>query len=516
MNFNNKIVYQIYPKSFYDTNGDGIGDIPGIIEKLDYIAKLGVDYIWLSPVNCSLQRDNGYDISDYYDIDPMYGTIEDYKNLIVEAKKFNISIMMDLVLNHVSDESRWFKDAKDMNSKYHDYFIWRDEPNKLSSHFDLTPKSAWTFCPEVGKYYLHLFDKHQPDLNWDNEVVRCEIKKVINFWHELGINAFRLDAIDMIGKKPDELIKNGGPMLHTYLQEILSDCNCEDMLIVGECCISSVEEAKRLCESGITQVFHFENVNYTEGKTKWEQSRTDNKQLAAIIEKWSKSGLDSQTWVMNNHDLPRLISKWGNDKELRYECATCYATLFSLLDGTQYIYQGEEIGMTNPYFESMDKYRDVESLNMCRYFEDAGYSDVEILQKLQMLSRDNSRVPMQWDDAKNRGFTDGKPWIDFNDYNHANVQSDLQCEKSVYKYYQQLIEFKKTKYKQYIVGGIDKSYSDRNTIVLRKNKMWIICNMTGEERKFELPTGEIKLNNYMKLGDVLNPYQAIVIIEEDN
>lgn len=514
MDFNNKIVYQIYPKSFHDTNDDGIGDIPGIIAKLEYIANLDIDYIWLCPINCSPQKDNGYDISDYYNIDPMYGTIDDFKQLVYEAKKFNIEIMIDLVLNHVSDQSKWFINSKDIYSKYHKYFIWRDEPNEMTSHFDPNPSSAWTFCEEVGKYYFHLFDKHQPDLNWDNPQVRSEIKNVIEFWSSLGINAYRLDAIDMIGKNPDKFIKSGGPKLFEYLQDLLNGIRNENTLLVGECCISSIEDAMRLCDCGLTQVFHFENVNFTEGDTKWVQSPVDYKLLAQIMDKWTNSSLKSQTWVMNNHDLPRLISKWGNDKELRYECATCYATLFGLLDGTQYIYQGEEIGMTNPYFDCIDDYRDIESLNVYEYLINNQVSDEDAISELKKLSRDNSRVPMQWDDSELRGFSTASPWIPYNQYNLANVEIDLSRDKSIYAYYQSLIAFKKEHYHNYIKGGIDEISCKQDVISFRKHNMWIICNMSEDIVEFKVPNGKVVFNNYEQIGCVLQPYQSLVIVEE--
>ncbi len=509
MNYQDKVVYQIYPKSFLDTNNDGIGDIPGIITKLDYLKALGVDYVWLSPVNKSPQHDNGYDISDYNDIDPMFGTLDDYKRLIAEAKARDMHIMLDLVLNHTSSDHEWFKKALAGDEYYQDFYIWRDEPNELETYFS---KPAWTFSPELGKYYFHLFDTHQPDLNWENENVRNEIYKMVNFWIDLGVGGFRLDVIDLIGKEPDKLITGKGPNFLKYLKELHDNTFQDKLLTVGECWASTTEEAEQMCTDGLTQVFHFEHLIKTNiDGNKWNQKPVDFTEICEVIEKWQNQYSLSQNWVMNNHDMPRLISLWLDDSK-RYQSATLLATLFSLLRGTQYIYQGEEFGMANTDLNIIDEYNDVESINAYAKMIANGVSEEEALRKLKLISRDNPRVPLNWNDRSDRGFGSESPWISFST-DRYNCEQDLASEQSIYKYYQKLIEFKKNNY-HLIDTKLDKITCDDNIITINKGPLTIVCNMDAVAKaNFNGEYGEVIISNYPTNEQELMPYEARVYIK---
>lgn len=510
MKFDNKVVYQIYPKSFLDTNADGIGDLQGIIEKLDYLQQLGVDYIWISPINTSPQYDNGYDIADYYGIDPMFGTIEDYQQLIAQANERGIKVMLDLVLNHTSDEHEWFKKAVAGDPKYMDYYIWRDQPNDIKSFFS---KQAWTYNEQVGKYYFHLFDQHQPDLNWENEEVRNEIYKMINYWIDLGVEGFRLDVIDLIGKEPDKYITGKGPKFYDYLNELHNATFGDKLLTVGECWNSTLAESHKMCDNnGLTQVFHFTHLIQTNGEDKWEQNPIDYSKIVDILKLWHNDYDGSQTIVMNNHDMPRLVSLWLNDSEYRYESATLLATLFSLLKGTQYIYQGEELGMTNAYLKSIDQYNDVETLNKYEEFKKEGkYNEEQIMEKIALISRDNARTPMQWTAEENAGFSTGTPWLAVNkNYREINAQNDLASDNSVYKFYQKVISFKKENFEQIINQPLDAISFENNLLSYQKGSIKVTCNMQAQPTAYET-ANEIIINNYQTYDNqFLQPYQAIV------
>ena len=373
--WHSSVVYQIYPRSFNDSNGDGIGDINGIREKLDYLKELGIDVIWLSPVYKSPNDDNGYDISDYCDIMDEFGTMEDMDNLLKEANEKGIKILMDLVVNHTSDEHKWFIEAKkSKNNEYRDYYIWRDpvdghEPNNLGSTFS---GSAWQYDETTGQYYLHLFSKKQPDLNWENEKVRNEVYKMMNFWVDKGIGGFGMDVIDLIGKVPDEMVTGNGTKLHDYLQEMnKAALEGNDLLTVGETWGATPEVAKLYSNpkrKELSMVFQFEHIglDQIEGKEKWDLKKLELLDLKKVLSKW-QTELEGQGWnslFWNNHDLPRIVSRWGNDKEFRVESAKMLATLLHGMKGTPYIYQGEELGMTNVRFEDINEYNDIESLNM--------------------------------------------------------------------------------------------------------------------------------------------------------
>lgn len=372
--WHNAVVYQVYPKSFMDSNGDGVGDLPGITSKLDYLAKLGITAIWLSPVYDSPMDDNGYDIADYQAIAAIFGTMEDMDQLIAEAKKRDIRIIMDLVVNHTSDEHAWFVEAcENSNSPERDYYIWRDEPNDLDSIFS---GSAWEYDEKSGQYYLHFFSKKQPDLNWENKKLRQKIYEMMNFWIDKGIGGFRMDVIDMIGKIPDEKVVNNGPMLHPYLKEMnQATFGDKDLLTVGETWGATPEIAKLYSDpkgQELSMVFQFEHIGlqYQEGQPKWHYQKELNiAKLKEIFNKWQtelgvEDGWNSLFW--NNHDLPRIVSIWGNDQEYREKSAKAFAILLHLMRGTPYIYQGEEIGMTNYPFETLDQVEDIESLNYAR------------------------------------------------------------------------------------------------------------------------------------------------------
>lgn len=451
----NSVVYQIYPRSFQDSNGDGIGDIQGIIKRLDYLQELGIDAIWLSPVCKSPQDDNGYDISDYQDIDPMFGNLDDMEQLISEAKKRNIRIIMDLVLNHSSDEHRWFTEAKkSKDNPYHDYYVWRDGeegvyPNDMGSVFG---GPAWEWVPELKQYYFHQFSVKQPDLNWENPKVRREIYDMILWWMDKGVGGFRLDVIDQIAKEPDLKITNNGPRLHEFIQELSRETFQKgDLITVGEAWGADIDRAKLYSKpdgSEFSMVFQFEHMMLDQepGKEKWDFCPLPFVKLKKCLEKWQKElhgcGWNSLFW--DNHDLPRIVSRWGNDREYRVEAAKMLATVLHGMEGTPYVYQGEELGMTNVRFDSIEQYQDIEIRNMYRERLEKGYAEKDIMESIYAKGRDNARTPMQWDDTENAGFTTGTPWLGVNpNYTEINARSQLQDENSVFHYYKKLIHLRK-------------------------------------------------------------------------
>lgn len=451
----NSVVYQIYPRSFQDSNGDGIGDIQGIIKRLDYLQELGIDAIWLSPVCKSPQDDNGYDISDYQDIDPMFGNLDDMEQLISEAKKRNIRIIMDLVLNHSSDEHRWFTEAKkSKDNPYHDYYVWRDGeegvyPNDMGSVFG---GPAWEWVPELKQYYFHQFSVKQPDLNWENPKVRREIYDMILWWMDKGVGGFRLDVIDQIAKAPDLKITNNGPRLHEFIQELSRETFQKgDLITVGEAWGADIDRAKLYSKpdgSEFSMVFQFEHMMLDQepGKEKWDFCPLPFVKLKKCLEKWQKElhgcGWNSLFW--DNHDLPRIVSRWGNDREYRVEAAKMLATVLHGMEGTPYVYQGEELGMTNVRFDSIEQYQDIEIRNMYRERLEKGYAEKDIMESIYAKGRDNARTPMQWDDTENAGFTTGTPWLGVNpNYTEINARSQLQDENSVFHYYKKLIHLRK-------------------------------------------------------------------------
>ncbi|MCM6931771.1 alpha-glucosidase [Enterococcus italicus] len=525
------VVYQIYPRSFQDSNGDGIGDIPGIISRLDYLQLLGITAIWLSPVYKSPNDDNGYDISDYEDIMDEFGSMADMEELIQEANKRDIKIVMDLVVNHTSDEHAWFVEAKKgKENPYRDYYVWRDPvngdvPNDLHSAFS---GSAWEYDEASGQYYLHLFSKKQPDLNWENKKVRQEVYDMMNFWLEKGIGGFRMDVIDLIGKLPDQSITGNGPMLHTYLQEMnQATFGSQDVMTVGETWGATPEIAKLYSDpirNELSMVFQFEHIglDQQEGKDKWDLKPLSIGQLKQILSKWQTSlgheGWNSLFW--NNHDLPRIVSRWGNDKEYRVESAKMFAIVLHMMKGTPYIYQGEEIGMTNCPISTIDEVDDIESINMYNERLDQGYTKEAIIESINAKGRDNARTPMQWDNSANAGFTTGTPWLHVNpNYPEINVEQSLADEDSVFYTYKKLIELRKEH--AIVVWGEYELIEETEEEVFAyyrefSGEKWlVVANFSESKQTFMLEEeiGEVLVHNYHtslpKSGEVsLKPYEA--------
>ena len=533
--WHSSVVYQIYPRSFNDSNGDGIGDINGIREKLDYLKELGIDVIWLSPVYKSPNDDNGYDISDYCDIMDEFGTMDDMEKLLKEANEKGIKILMDLVVNHTSDEHKWFIEAKkSKDNKFRDYYIWRDpvnghEPNNLGSCFS---GSAWQYDESTDQYYLHLFSKKQPDLNWENENVRNEVYKMMNFWIDKGIGGFRMDVIDLIGKVPDEMITGNGPKLHDYLQEMnKAALEGHDLLTVGETWGATPEIAKLYSNpkrKELSMVFQFEHIglDQIEGKEKWDVKPLDLLDLKKVLSKW-QTELEGEGWnslFWNNHDLPRIVSRWGNDREYRVESAKMLATLLHGMKGTPYIYQGEELGMINVRFEDINEYNDIETLNMYKDRISKGYSHDEIMASIYAKGRDNARTPMQWDSTENAGFTTGKPWLKVNkNYKFINAEDCLQDKDSIFYHYKKLIDIRK--HNDTIIYGDYKLLlpEDKNVFAysreLNGDKIVVVCNFYNKEVNLnfneDFNNVEILLSNYkdssILMKDLkLRPYEAIM------
>lgn len=449
------VVYQVYPRSFQDSDGDGIGDLRGIIRRLDYLEKLGITAIWLSPVYKSPNDDNGYDICDYQDIMTEFGTMADMDELIKQADQRNIKIIMDLVVNHTSDEHKWFIESrKSKDNPYRDYYIWRDPvngeaPNSLKSTFS---GSAWDFDEETGQYYLHLFSKKQPDLNWENEKVRKEVWDMMNFWLEKGVGGFRMDVIDLVGKIPDKEITGNGPKLHDYLQEMNRETFGKyDVLTVGETWGATPEIAKLYSDpkrNELSMVFQFEHIGLDQkpGKEKWDHKPLEINELKQVLSKW-QTALGNEGWnslFWNNHDLPRIVSRWGNDTTYRVESAKMFAILLHLMKGTPYIYQGEEIGMTNYPVNDISEVEDIESVNMYHERLANGYKKEDIIASINFKGRDNARTPIQWDRTENAGFTTGTPWLHVNpNYQEINVEANLEDPNSIFYCYQKLIQLRK-------------------------------------------------------------------------
>ncbi|MBF0777695.1 glycoside hydrolase family 13 protein [Streptococcus cuniculi] len=532
------VVYQIYPRSFNDSNGDGIGDLRGIIEKLDYLKLLGIGAIWLSPVYKSPNDDNGYDISDYENIMEEFGTMEDMEFLLAEANKREIKIVMDLVVNHTSDEHPWFIEGKDdPNSPYRDYYIWANPkpdgsaPNELTSAFS---GSAWEFDATTNQYYLHQFSKKQPDLNWENEEVRKSIYSMMNFWIDKGIGGFRMDVIDLIGKRPLEGILGNGPQLHEYLQEMNRETfGQHDLLTVGETWGATPAIAKLYSNperKELSMVFQFEHIglDQQEGKEKWDLKPLSIKDLKTALVKWQielgNEGWNSLFW--NNHDLPRIVSRWGNDTDYHYESATLLAILLHMMKGTPYIYQGEEIGMTNTPIQSIDEAQDIETLNMYQERIGAGYQVSEVLESINAKGRDNARRPMAWSAQKHGGFTTGEPWLALNpNYSTINVEAALENPQSIFYTYQQLIQLRKD-HPIIIWGSFELIPTVEHIFAYYRRyegKTWlIVTNFSDEEQVFHCQDKVQKIiiqNTTSTIADLqdvtLTPWQAFVVEVEE-
>ncbi|OAT81581.1 alpha,alpha-phosphotrehalase [Bacillus sp. MKU004] len=542
----NSIVYQIYPKSFNDTTGNGVGDIKGITQKLDYLKELGIDVVWLTPIYKSPQRDNGYDISDYFNIHDEYGTMEDFDELLEEAHKRGIKVIMDIVINHTSTENQWFIESrKSKDNEYRDFYIWKDgkedgsEPTNWQSKFG---GNAWQYDEETGQYYLHLFDVTQADLNWENDEVRKKLYDMMHFWLKKGVDGFRLDVINLISKDQDFPDDDGsvapgdgrkfytdGPKVHEYMQEMNKEVFSQyDIMTVGEMSSTTIDNCIKYSnpdrsELSMTFNFHHLKVDYPNGE-KWSIADFDFLKLKKILSTWQSEmhkggGWNALFWC--NHDQPRIVSRYGNDGEYRNESAKMLATTIHMMQGTPYIYQGEEIGMTNPKFTSIDEYRDVESINIFNILKEEGKSEEEILEILRHKSRDNSRTPVQWNGEENSGFTSGTPWIPVaKNYKEINVENALADENSVFYHYQKLNRLRK-EYSIIVDGDYQLILEDHPEIFayVRNGdgeKLLVVNNFYAKETTFTLSsevnvegwTSEILISNY---SDTPNRYNNITL-----
>ena len=548
------VVYQIYPKSFNDTTGSGEGDIRGIIEKLDYLKELGVEVLWITPMYKSPQNDNGYDISDYYDIDPNYGTMADFEEMLSEAHKRGLKIVMDIVVNHSSTENEWFKKSEAGDLEYKDFYIWKDavdgkEPTNWQSKFG---GNAWQYSEKRGQYYLHLFDVTQADLNWENENVRKKVYEMIKFWLNKGVDGFRLDVINLISKDQRFLNDDGsdtrfvpdgrrfytdGPRIHEFLKEMNREAfGGGELITVGEMSSTSLDNCIRYSnpdekELSMAFSFHHLKVDYPNGE-KWAKAPFDFVELKRIFSKWQIGMYEGNGWnatFWNNHDQPRALSRFGNDKEYHSESAKMLATVLHGLQGTPYIYQGEEFGMTNPYFDDISKYRDVESTNNYKILLNKGCSKEEAIEILMQKSRDNSRTPVQWNDSENAGFTTGTPWIGVpENYKKINAEASLKDKNSVFYHYKKLIDLRRNE--ELIVTGKyeDIDLENKNVYAYKRvgenEELIVISNFYEPEVEFELEgngvTGlenaQVLLSNYetepeIKDGKIiLKPYESII------
>ena len=545
------VVYQIYPRSFCDSNGDGIGDLNGITGKLDYLKELGIDVIWLSPVYKSPNDDNGYDISDYQAIMDEFGTMEDFDRMLATAHEKGIKIMMDLVVNHTSDEHKWFIESrKSTDNPYRDYYIWRPAkedgslPNNWGSCFS---GPAWEYDKTTDMYFLHLFSKKQPDLNWDNPAVRQDVFDMMNWWLKKGVDGFRMDVISLISKEPGLPDKepgiNGyatfnvsanGPHVHEYLQEMRQKAlNNADTITVGECSGVTLEEAKKYARSDekeLNMVFQFEHmdVDSDEKAGKWTTRKMDLRNLKKILTRWQK-GLQDIAWnslYWENHDQPRSVSRFGNDSdEYREISAKMLATCIHMMQGTPYVYQGEELGMTNCPFNTLDNFRDLESINAFHELTEQGkMTEENMMAAIGYKGRDNARTPMQWDDSAYAGFSTANPWIMVNpNYTKINAKDQINREDSVFKYYQKLIKLRHES-ELIVYGTYDLILDDDKDIyayirTLGDEKLIVYCNFSENTREVELPeefiNKKVLISNYSDAKAnqkiTLRPYEAIVI-----
>ena len=549
------VVYQIYPRSFKDSNGDGIGDINGITEKLDYLKELGIDVIWLSPVYQSPNDDNGYDISDYQAIMPEFGTMEDFDRMLSEAHERGIRIVMDLVVNHTSDEHPWFVESRSsVDSPYRDYYIWkpgkmteegRKEPNNWGSFFS---GPAWKYDETTDMYFLHLFSGKQPDLNWENEKVREEVFSMMDWWLKKGIDGFRMDVISLISKQqdfPDGPLKEGsrygnsapytanGPRVHEFLKEMNKKVLSKyDIMTVGEASGVTVEEAKKYASldgSELNMVFQFEHMDLDGGESfKWNERKIDLVELKQTLSKWQYE-LDGKAWnslYWDNHDQPRIVSRLGDDTVYRERSAKMLATCLHMMQGTPYIYQGEELGMTNAPFQGIEDFRDIESINAFRELTETKAMDEEtILRCIRYKSRDNARTPFQWDDSENAGFTTGTPWIMVNpNYKEINAKEAVGREDSVFHYYRKLIRLRK-EHEIIVYGHYDLLLPESRELYVytreyQGQKLLTICNFSGKPVEYQVPApfaqGEILISNVERRAAeqdfMLEPYEALVIL----
>ncbi len=543
--FSDKVVYQIYPKSFRDTNGDGFGDIPGVIEKLDYLKELGVDYLWLTPFFPSPQRDNGYDVADYRKISPQFGTMEDLENLIRQSEERGMGIMLDMVFNHTSTEHEWFQKALAGDEEYQNYYIFKEGapdhvPTNWQSKFG---GSAWEYVPGLKKWYLRLYDVTQADLNWDNPKVREELKDILRFWKEKGIRAFRFDVINLVSKPErmeDDFEGDGrrfysdGPHIHEYLKELVRDAGIEDFITVGEMSSTSLSHCIRYSapkEKELSMCFNFHHlkVDYKDGD-KWALMPADYRRLKELFIEWQMGMQEGDGWnalFWCNHDQPRIVSRMGDEGVYWKASAKMLAGMIHLMRGTPYIYQGEEIGMLNAHFPSIEQYRDVESLNYYRILLENGKTEKQALETLAARSRDNSRTPMQWNGEKYGGFSEEEPWIPMSAAfrKEITVEAQQKDDDSILAFYKKLIAMRK-KYPVIAKGKISFLETETDTVLayqrtLGAQQMLVFCNLDGKKQSIKIP-GEksslsILLENYegrkMPLEETytMEPYELLVL-----
>lgn len=550
------VVYQVYPQSFKDTTGSGIGDLNGIIEKLPYLADLGISVIWLNPIYQSPLVDNGYDISDYYKINPEYGTLDDFKRLLEKAHLLDIKIIMDLVVNHTSDQHEWFKKScESRDNEFSDFYIWKDPkedgsaPTNWGSTFG---GPAWEYVESRGQYYLHLFAKEQPDLNWENPKVRETIYDMMKFWFETGIDGFRMDVISLISKRqdwpdaPDDAVytksyyigASNGPRVHEFLHEMNREVLSKyHIMTVGETANTNSDQAILYTDPDreeLNMVFHFDHMHLDYGPYgKFSDIRFKLSDLRDVMTEWQHK-LDGRGWnslYWSNHDQPRAVTRFGNDKEYRVESAKMLGTLLHMMKGTPYIYQGEELGMRNVRFASFDQYKDIETFGVKKDFEDKGLPEAYMKESIFLKSRDNARTPMPWNGKGNYGFTDGTPWIDFSpDNDWINVEDCLADQNSVYYHYKELIHLRKEL--PVVVDGVYELINPGDSAVygytrtLGNQKLVIVCSFSESKVNYKLPkelknsSGRLLLSNYpdtkKELNDLeLRPYEAVIYLIEE-
>lgn len=547
------IVYEAYVQSFNDSDGDGIGDLPGLIEKLDYIKNLGANVIWLTPIFKSPLVDNGYDIADYEAINPIYGSMNDFKKLLQQAHERDLKIVMDLVVNHTSDQHKWFKESKkNRNNKYSDYYIWRDPkedgsaPTNLGSAFG---GSAWTYVPERNQYYLHLFAKQQPDLNWDNPQVRNDIYQMMKFWLDMGVDGFRMDSISFISKPskfedaPLEDNKEygayyygsaNGPHIHEYLREMNQKVLSKyDVISIGETPHTTAREARLFVEPDrheLDMVFQFEHMHVDYGEFgRYSDVTFKMSDLLNSMTSW-QNDLSWNSNYLGNHDQPRIVSRFGNDSKYRKESAKMLAMVSLLQKGTPFIFQGEEIGMTNLHIKNIDELKDLEAHNIYSFLKSKGISDKDALKMVNRKTRDNARTPMQWNKEQNAGFSSGNPWIEVNpNYLEINVKKDLQDSNSIYRFYQKLLKLRNNN--QVLLDGNYDLITPEDSAIFAytrssdKDKVAVICSFVPYKVKYELPEdfvnkNKVILSNYDDREDMasntiyLRPYEGVVIKRE--
>lgn len=545
--FRNSVVYQIYPKSFLDTNGDGLGDLKGVTAKLDYLEKLGVDYIWLTPFFVSPQNDNGYDVADYRAIDPRYGTMADFEELVAQAEAHNIRIMLDMVFNHTSTYHQWFQKALAGDPVYQDYYIFRPgkpdgtPPTNWESKFG---GNAWEYVPQLGKYYLHLFDKTQADLNWENPAVRKEVQDIVRFWMGKGVKGFRFDVVNLIskGEYADDFEGDGrrfytdGPRIHEFLHELNQESFGQDpdIITVGEMSSTSMENCFRYAgadcgELSMVFSFHHLKVDFM-GNDKWVLVPTDFGKLKDILFSWQEGMAAHNAWnavFWCNHDQPRVVSRFGDEGEYWTESAKMLANIVHAMRGTPYVYQGEELGMTNANFTRLDQYRDVESLNHFQILRDKGMSEESVYNILKVHSRDNSRTPMQWDATAQGGFTTGEPWISVNpNTTTINAQAQVEDKDSIFAHYQALIRLRHT-YDVFAQGNFTPLTPDHPAVLAYQRKYQgqeLICvsNFYRKECVWKAPVAlggyRVLLSNYSdsvpKAQWTLRPYESVLLLKE--